>query len=683
MRPRARLIALIGEELISDEPVALVELVKNAYDADATRVDIRFDGGSPDEPARAIVADDGHGMDLNTVLSAWFEPGTTAKTNTRTSPKGRLYQGAKGIGRFAAARLAESMLLETKRSDSVDGVVVLISWGAFDEASYLDEVQVIWELRPLEDFAHGTRLTLELLRKRWSEADYQELHSRLSRLASPFDDVADFKIMLSVPARLDLSGEIQPPELLLKPKYRLGGSLDAVGHFSGEVFVNERSTRVITREKLGAKGAIPVCGPFDVEIRAWDRDREGLGPLAESLNESVHTIRQTLDAYCGVSIYRNGFRVYPYGQKGNDWLNLDIRSRLNPVKHLANNQVVAAIRISRDNNPELKDRSTREGMVLNSSHTALEEWFKQVLAVLEGERYDVRPRQEKAVDGQPLFEVFDLSEVVKSARSTLGSLHPISTLVERAGKQVEAGVERVQAVFSRLLMLSGLGHMIDIVIHEIGAPLGKINRQLSLLERELTQRLDADGRERVLPMIASIKAWLEQIHSLRARLEPQTPAKRGRITVFDVREEVDNTLSLYSALIEKQRVVYKTLGPGQAIEPRMSRAVLAQLLANLIDNSVYWLVREKGPGGGGHIHVRWQRLDHGFTLRVSDDGPGVREEDRARIFEPYFSRKPDGIGLGLYISRLLVEPYGHLEYREEGDLPGACFEAVFERNVGF
>lgn len=107
MRPRARLIALIGDELISDEPVAVVELVKNAYDADASKVRVAFKGENLLDPDTLVVQDDGHGMELQTVLAGWFEPGTIHKKQGQRSPGGRLFQGAKGIGRFAAARLAE------------------------------------------------------------------------------------------------------------------------------------------------------------------------------------------------------------------------------------------------------------------------------------------------------------------------------------------------------------------------------------------------------------------------------------------------------------------------------------------------------------------------------------------------------------------------------------------------
>ena len=140
LRPRARLIGLIGEDLISDEPVAVVELVKNAYDADATHVTVSFNP----ESDQLVVEDDGHGMDLATVLGTWFEPGTVSKKQEEKSPNGRIYQGAKGIGRFASARLAGSLYLESRTDPDDDAVTVLFEWGSFNDESYLDEIGVAW-----------------------------------------------------------------------------------------------------------------------------------------------------------------------------------------------------------------------------------------------------------------------------------------------------------------------------------------------------------------------------------------------------------------------------------------------------------------------------------------------------------------------------------------------------------
>jgi len=681
MRPRARLIGLIGDELISDEPVALVELVKNSYDADATKVEVRFKGKDPVKPDRIVVTDDGIGMDLDTVLEAWFEPGTVMKRKCEQSPRGRLYQGAKGIGRFATARLAEFLQLESKTEDSSLGVRVVLEWGRFGDDNYLDDIKIEYEQSSLRNIEHGTRLTLEGLRKIWEEEDYKHLHARLSRLISPFDDVAEFDIHLEIPAFPQFSGRIEPPGLILRPKYLLRGKLDKQGRFSGELRLDGKKRNTFNNQKLGDKNVTPRCGPFEVEIRGWDRDRDGLEPISERLGMGIAEIRRTLNTYCGVSIYRDGFRVHPYGQKGNDWLNLDNRSRQNPVRNMANNQIVAAIRISREKNPDLRDRSTREGLVLNAEHTALEKWFTEILSLLEEKRYDIRPRRKTDDQIETLFEAFDVSPAVQQVRKELGKDHPVATLFSDTEKQLKEGVERVQEVFSRLLMSAGLGHMIDIVIHEIGAPLGKTNRQLAMMEKQLAGLLDDRGRAKVEPMIQSIKSWLEQIHNLRERLDPQTPAKRGRATSFDVKEEIADNFELHQALLEKQGISWRIAAPRKPVRVRMSRAALGQIIVNLIDNSIFWIVREKGVGKGGEILVGLQPIQTGFRLVFCDDGPGVTEENQTRIFEPYFSRKPTGIGLGLYVSRLLIEPYGKLMCRSDGWLHGAAFEAVFERNL--
>lgn len=680
MRVRARLINLIGEELISDEPVALVELVKNAYDADARHVNVRFEG-PPGSPERITVSDDGVGMDLDTVLNAWLEPGTVLKKRADRSPAGRLYQGAKGIGRFAAARLGATLFLETRRRGTPDAVRVLLDWGAFTDESYLDEIEVDYEVVSDPSVPEGTRLVIESIRKEaWNADSLERLHARLSRLISPFHDVDDFDISLEIPGHPELSGAVQPPELLLKPKYLLAGTLDANGRFEGTLSI-DGAVREIERP-LGRADEKPLCGPVQVEIRAWDRDREGLDPIAERERLTVSQIRKTLDTYCGVTIYRDGFRVHPYGERGNDWLNLDLRSRQNPVRNLANNQIIGAVSISRDGNPELRDRSTREGMVRNLAHDSLEEWFKRILTLLEEERYKARPRQEQPARAADLFEAFDLSATLKEARASLGASHPVTRLLVEADKQVSTGVDKVQEVFSRLLMSAGIGHMVDIVIHEIGAPLGKANRQLAILEKKLRRLLDDATFGSISEDLVSIRAWLEQIHGLRERLDPQTPARRGRATAFDVADEIALTFELYEALIAKQKIQVKVRKPADPVRVRMSRAALSQVLANLVDNAIYWVRQRHGDGQGGRLEAVLKATEHGFNVTICDDGPGVPEPDRERIFEPYYSTRPNGIGLGLYIARLVIEPYGRLLYVDSGKLEGACFEARFENGVG-
>ena len=310
----------------------------------------------------------------------------------------------------------------------------------------------------------------------------------------------------------------------------------------------------------------------------------------------IQEIRNTLNNYCGVNIYRDGFRVYPYGQRGNDWLTLDIRSRLNPVMNLANNQIIAAIKISRRDNPNLRDRSTREGMVLNEAHSSLEKWFKYILSLLEEQRYRIRPRRRSAGVDEPLFEAFDLRTTVQRTVGELGKGHKVAALIQDTEKQVTEGVERLQEVFSRLSMSAGLGHMVDIVIHEIGSPLGKINRQLLILERQLFEEMNSSEFSEANSKIGSIKGWLEQIHNLRQRLEPQTPAKRGRATTFD-EEDRSHQMSgvlIYTASGDSEGTLGGLVRQGE--EGRLERVLVRALRTALWCSSDPTCVESSGQG---------------------------------------------------------------------------------------
>jgi hypothetical protein len=180
---------------------------------------------------------------MDTVFGAWLEPGTASKRKTPRSPKRRLYQGAKGIGRFAAARLAESLILETKSDDAGEEVLVVLDWGEFDEDSYLEDIEVEYEVFTSSKKS-GTTLTLDRVRSEWLEEDYEQLYDRLSRLISPFDEVIDFKIDLHVPRYPNYTGDVQPPDIISRPKYMLTGKLDDMGFFNGK-FIREGVVTII------------------------------------------------------------------------------------------------------------------------------------------------------------------------------------------------------------------------------------------------------------------------------------------------------------------------------------------------------------------------------------------------------------------------------------------------------
>jgi HSP90 family molecular chaperone len=156
-RPKARIMRTLGQELISSEVVAVIELVKNAYDADATHVLIKFSGDLTADNGCVEVIDNGHGMTLNVVERAWMEPATGFKRDQRVSPqKKRKLLGEKGVGRFAASRLAKELTLITKTKDEAKEVYALFDWEQFDaESQYLDEILMLVETRPAQEISQA------------------------------------------------------------------------------------------------------------------------------------------------------------------------------------------------------------------------------------------------------------------------------------------------------------------------------------------------------------------------------------------------------------------------------------------------------------------------------------------------------------------------------------------------
>ena len=169
LRPRARIIRTLGDELISNETVAMIELVKNSYDADAKQVTVRFVGPLEKGKGRIEVIDDGTGMTLETIKSAWLEPATIIKAGKkRVTSKRRRILGEKGVGRFAAAKLSEKFIMITRPEGSDDEFVVTFNWGDFSHELYLDQVKCSWERRKAQALKqHGTILVMDGLNTDW------------------------------------------------------------------------------------------------------------------------------------------------------------------------------------------------------------------------------------------------------------------------------------------------------------------------------------------------------------------------------------------------------------------------------------------------------------------------------------------------------------------------------------
>lgn len=697
LRPKARLIKTIGEELISNDIVAIIELVKNSYDANSPIVTVTFNGnveiikdGKKEirvlkkENTSIIIDDEGIGMDLNIIKSAWMEPATTFKKNSKNSNPKRRFTGEKGIGRFASAKLGNKLTILTKKEYDNE-VVVKFKWNDFsDDIKYLDEVKTEWEVRvPEKILKSGTILELEDIVIDWDENKLRELRTALSRLLSPIAPTEDFLIELKLPEELeDLSGLVERPGTLNKPDYFIKGYISADGvpdlnYYSKNEGVEKKIQVKIDEFRLKGPVRPLELGGFSFEFRVWNRDSSSIGNLAKEINSSVKNIKNDLDDLAGISIYRDNIRVLPYGNKNDDWLRLDIRRVNNPTKNLSNNQIVGYVSVSLDSNPLLKDQSNREGIVESQAFDDLKEYIKLILNELEIRRYNERPRENETgnTNVQSLFQRFTLNNIVQYIKEKLPAHKEVLEIVQKKENDIQEGVKRVQEVISRYRRLTTLGQLIDVLLHDGGNYLGRIDAQANLIVKEFSKK-EIDNKK-ALEHALNIIEIRENFTQLFKRIEPFGGRRRGRPRSVIVEKVIENQFLLVHNDIEKLEINY-TL-PSSENTVTIDEAELGIIIMNLLQNSIYWLATIKNER---KIEVQVFKQDEELAIIFSDNGPGIREDSYNSIFDPYFSTKPDGIGLGLTIIGELASEYnGELSLITNGPLEGATFKIIFKYRI--
>lgn len=682
LRPRARIIQTLGRDLIANEVVALQELIKNAYDADATKVQVTFHEPLLPKQGAIVLSDNGVGMDLSTIKSSWMEPATVSKsTETRTS-RGRRVTGEKGIGRFAAARVAQTLELATVRKGSNERIRVRFEWSKFeDPTKYLDEVQCSWEVEPANKASAGTTLALSGLKDEWTEDRLQLLRGELARLIDPLTD-DQFSIELVIPGKWKaFAGLITSPSILGKPRYRLVGEVKSSGELEAAYEAPNGNERILNEDGTApviklTGGRIPACGPFRFEFRVWERQREELEPLAKELGSTLREIQRDLNSASGINVYRDKFRVLI---PENDWLRLDLRRVQNPTMRLSNNQVVGRVFISADSNPGLKDQSNRQGIIDSPELEDFKKVLIDVLSRLEVRRDHYRRRTRADVSSPGIFEKLQFAPV----RAYLLNRYPkdaeLQAFLDDQTTKFQQGVGEVQQVLARYRRLATLGQLIDVVLHEGRTPLSTIKNEIALADDALRGESAIGLKEQLTHHLERIDYQATVLASHFQRLAPFSGRKRGRPVVTTIEALLAETFALQEERIKDLHI--RANLPSTSNTVRVDPAEMQMIFLNLLENAIYWL--DKVPESRREVRVEVRKTADGLEVLFADSGPGVPSEARDRIFEPYFSMKPDGVGLGLTIAGETASEYdGSLELVSDGPLPGATFRVLLRKRLG-
>jgi len=701
----ARTVLALGRDSIKDHTTAVLELVKNSYDAGATVVDVEIIATPNDAKQRLIrIADNGDGMTESDVDEKWLRIGYSAKRQD-SKVRERTRIGEKGVGRLSADRLGSVLELRSQ-AHNASPIALAVHWDAFDtpgqdltsiplvplaSSSFLVPVPSGFDRKlkqydlppkavPNDRKSTGTELRIQGLRQLWRPIDIEELHGELAVLTPPFGGVKDFQLRLFNDISPDLSGVVQSP-------FRMAAEVE--GTFSyrpGKKIL----CRLTDRDRRGKRARSshttipwanfvhprttgqdsdydrqrPAFGAVDVKLYFFPRASETIRGTELTLTQ----LREFLNTNAGVKVYRDNIRVMPYGDlnktEGGDWLGLGDRKARNPAGparkdyRISPNQLVGAVFLTRKRNPGLVDTSGREGLVHGEEFNQLKAFLFGCILRVEAHYHDIfTQRLARAKDVVPPRDIVrDFSAQLQQLRKNLDEVK--DQLPKRAERTIERVQDQIGDTFSRITVvqrsieelasqattyrsLASLGIATSTFSHETDLALDQFLSSM-IAARNLLKAPAPDIVQAIDELEKSLQAGKRISAWGHFALSRIKPDKRRRRSV--------NVTQTTEELLRELTPAFRASG----IEPEKHlNSVVGQffqmdiesVILNLLTNAYYFAKQSKRRRRVS-ISVRngLRGTEHGVEIAVSDSGPGVSPELRDRIWEPLFSTKVDERG---------------------------------------
>lgn len=733
----ARTAKLIGLENFSNPEGAIIELVKNAYDADSKYCFVVFD--QLEDVPSIYILDFGSGMTADTIINKWMCIGTDDKLYNELSEKGRVKSGAKGIGRFALNRLGKISNMWTYTAKG-EGHLWNVDWREFDiphanvsdikahleTISYdqiLAKVKSILECFSLADdivFEHGTLLEISILNDSWEEQQVQKLYDNLQTLIPPFD-IPTFSIYLhstifpnaygkvaaNINADFDykveahyegcnnglLQIDITRNELdvqRLETDYKALFDMPEMQSFPYTLDVFQKKTFHLEKHlsdlKLPNKQKLEFLqkdfGKFTFTFyfaKNSISDTKGEGDVERFPYKPISADRKKwLKQNVGVKIFRDNFRVRPYGEYGNDWLRLGDRYTTNPSGagqrlggyYIRRNQIVGAVEISRLDSKKLEDKSSREGLQENDVFDLFKEVLIGIIELFEKDRNHVMYYLSQLYDkNNPKGKTRREAE---NATRTGFSQENYQKIV--AGyNTIKQQLDEKEDELSLLRNLASTGLVITSFSHELR------NIRALLLSRSLDMRV---ALENIIPSkdleLSGINPY-ENPYNMIEDMTIQDQKIRGwlefalnSIAQNKRAHTIINLEAYFTTFKNTWASVLNELNIEMIIEPvldtifvKMFEIDLDTIFNNLLSNSIY-AIKETKRNNNRNISIKCESFEDIIKISFIDTGIGLAKEYETHpydIFNAFESSKVDengnkiGTGLGLYITKTTIDKY--------------------------
>lgn len=742
----ARTARLIGQENFANAEGAIIELVKNSYDADASVCVIIID---PVNDSIRIL-DNGDGMTETTIRTHWMTIGTDdKKINYKT--KSRVKTGAKGIGRFALDRLGKSSVMITKTLES-ESLVWDVDWNQFENTGAVisdikatlqvgnsDFVGEIIEIQnfsglkePILDYwqdEKGTLISIDNLKDTWDEKATQSLYSNLEILVPPLEtnifqvflfstlepdsygkvlptlcDDYDYKITTTVSEDQSVNIQVFRNELNI-------GDLKRIGFFEKSK-LNQTQYQLEAFEKgtfeLPTKLEALIAGFKDVDknnnlskIGAFtfsfyfmkrgggqEKDEDITKYPYKSVNYSNRT--NWLDKFGGIKIFRDNFRVRPYGETKSssfDWLDLGKRALSNPTVtrpgyRVRPQQVYGIVNISRIDNINFEDKSSREGLQENDAFSLFKEILKAIIEIFEQDRNQIMMTLKKIYDdtNKKRKAQEEAEKIIKNKKTSNAAPTPTEASTEKetlisAIEAYKEDIEELQDEQKILRVLASAGLIVTSFAHEFRNHTDSILPRTQELKDVLLQVIDIEKLKQ-LPeffdpyiMLSDMRKQDERLKSwLDFSISSVRKDKRTR-RIINMVTYIEGLEKIWSSLLSRRNIKL-TIDKWKFTEVNFKghEIDLDGIFNNLITNSVD---AYKRPDAGDVREIKlsfaFNPLEpNGINVVYQDNGPGLLAEisDPNKIFQPFFTTKRDdktgekiGTGLGMWIVKSTIDEY--------------------------